>query len=59
MFILDSCSNRLSNHELKSSYQQRKLHMLQLFRDSLERRLSSVNASISTLKTQIERDSKN
>ena len=30
--------------------------MLKLFRDSLERRLSAMNASISTLEGQIERD---
>ena len=52
----DSCnSNTFSNARI-GRYQNRKLDMLKLFRDSLERRLSAMNASISTLEEQIKRD---
>ena len=37
-------------------HQERKLRMLQLWRDGVERQLAAVNASISTLERQMERD---
>ena len=37
-------------------FNQRKLEMLKYFKDSLERRIASVNASIEVLETQINRD---
>ncbi len=37
-------------------FHERKLEMLKLYRDSLERRLASINASINTITEQIERD---
>lgn len=37
--------------------QDRKLKMLSFWRDGLERQLAAINASITTLKQQIERDS--
>ena len=37
-------------------YQERKLRMLTFWRDGLERQLAAINASISTLQQQIERD---
>ena len=37
-------------------HQERKLRMLQLWRDGVERQLAAVNASISTLELQMERD---
>jgi len=38
------------------SHQERKLRMLQYWRDGVERQLAAVNASISTLEIQMERD---
>jgi len=52
----DSCYSTSFSNQRKARYQNRKLEMLKLFRDSLERRLSAINASISTLERQIERD---
>ncbi len=57
MFLSDFCGVSSSPEERKSRFQQRKLEMLKLFRDSLERRIASVTASIATLEQQIERDS--
>lgn len=37
-------------------HQERKLRMLQFWRDGVERQLAAVNASISTLERQMERD---
>lgn len=37
-------------------HQERKLRMLQFWRDGVERQLAAVNATISTLEQQIERD---
>ena len=44
-------------YSYRARLQIKRLNMLKYFRDSLERRLSAVNASISTLESQIERDS--
>lgn len=38
-------------------HQQRKLQMLSFWRDGLERQLAALNAAISTLEGQIQRDS--
>lgn len=38
-------------------HQQRKLRMLSFWRDGLERQLAALNAAISTLESQIQRDS--
>ncbi len=51
------CNSSQSSEERRINFHKRKLQMLRLFRDSLERRMSSVNAAINTLETQIERDS--
>ncbi|MFZ9228794.1 MAG: sigma factor SigF [Prochlorococcaceae cyanobacterium] len=40
----------------RRAYQQRKLRMLSGWRDALERQLAAVNAAISTLEQQIQRD---
>lgn len=40
----------------RQRHQQRKLHMLCFWRDGLERQLAALNAAISTLEAQIERD---
>ena len=45
-----------SSKEKKSFYQQKKLEMLNYVKDSLERKIASVTASIEVLETQINRD---
>lgn len=37
-------------------HQERKLRMLQFWRDGVERQLAAVNAAISTLEQQMQRD---
>ena len=39
-------------------HQERKMRMLTFWRDGVERQLAAINASISTLQQQIERDAK-
>ena len=51
MFL--SCS---SSKESKSFFQLKKLEMLNNIKDSLERKIASINASIDVLEKQIERD---
>ena len=46
-----------SSKEKKSFYQQKKLEMLIYIKDSLERKIASVTASIEVLESQISRDS--
>jgi len=45
-----------SSKEKKSFYQNKKLEMLNYIKDSLERKIASVTASIEVLETQISRD---
>ena len=45
-----------SSKEKKSFYQQKKLEMLNFIKDSLERKIASVTASIEVLESQISRD---
>ena len=45
-----------SSKEKKSYYQQKKLEMLNYIRDSLERKIASITASIEVLENQINRD---
>ncbi len=45
-----------SSKEKKSFYQQKKLEMLNYIKDSLERKIASVTASIDVLESQISRD---
>ena len=45
-----------SSKENKSFYQHKKLEMLNYIRDSLERKIASVTASIEVLESQISRD---
>ena len=40
----------------RRSYQQRKLRLLTHWRDAAERQLAALNAAISTLESQMERD---
>ena len=46
-----------SSKEKKSFYQHKKLEMLNYIKDSLERKIASVTASIEVLESQISRDS--
>ena len=48
--------NFKSTKEKKSYYQNKKLEMLNYIKDSLERKIASVTASINVLENQIERD---
>ena len=45
-----------SSKEKKSFYQHKKLEMLNYIKDSLERKIASVTASIEVLESQIGRD---
>lgn len=45
-----------SSKENKSFYQHKKLDMLNYIKDSLERKIASVSASIEVLENQIKRD---
>ena len=45
-----------SSKEKKSYYQNKKLEMLKYIKDSLERKIASVTASIEVLENQISRD---
>ena len=45
-----------SSKEKKSFYQNKKLDMLNYVKDSLERKIASVKASIEVLESQISRD---
>ncbi len=51
------CSSK-SSKESKILFQNMKLEMLNNLKDSLERKIASVTASIEVLEKQIERDKK-
>jgi len=54
-----SDNSNCSNSDLKSRrlfFKKKKLNILLAFRDSLERRIAALDASINKLKEQIERD---
>ena len=48
--------NFISSKEKKRFYQHKKLEMLNYIKDSLERKIASVTASIEVLESQISRD---
>ena len=48
--------NFQSSKEKKAFYQNKKLEMLNYIKDSLERKIASINASIDVLTNQINRD---
>lgn len=54
--MFEKCTDEINRKQRKERFQQRKLELLILFRDSLERRISATNATISTLEQQIERN---
>ena len=45
-----------SSKEKRSFYQHKKLEMINYIKDSLERKIASVTASIEVLESQISRD---
>ena len=55
MFITDFCSSNDSPHKRKLNYQNKKLELLKLYKDSLERRIAAINASIEVLEQQINK----
>ncbi len=57
MFISDICTSASSAEKRRTYFHKRKLEMLTMYRDSLERRISAISATIKTLKEQIDRDS--
>ncbi|WP_041391513.1 hypothetical protein [Prochlorococcus marinus] len=59
MIISEFCGGSINREKRKIYFQQRKLEMLSYYRDSLERRIAAINASIETLKIQIDRDTLN
>lgn len=50
------CSAAGADHDVLRRHQQRKLTMLRFWRDGLERQLAAIDASISTLQQQMQRD---
>ncbi len=56
MIIADLCSSSVTAKKRRHSFHQKKLEVLLFYKDSLERRLSALTASIETLKQQINRD---
>ena len=56
MITNDLCSKTESMSRRRMYFHQRKLEMLKFYKDSLERRIASVKASIEVLENQIERD---
>ena len=53
------CNSTMEYSERKRKFQEKRLNLLIFIRDGIERRLAGVNASIDTLKQQIERDVSN
>ena len=57
MIISGFCGgSNTSKQERKVYFQQKRLEVLSYYRDSLERRMAAIDASIDTLKMQIDRD---
>ena len=50
------CCSDAERKAMRRQHQERKLSMLTFWRDGLERQLAALNASISTLESQIQRD---
>jgi hypothetical protein len=50
------CAGLEEGGDVRQRLQERKLRMLSLWRDGIERQLAAVNASISTLEQQMRRD---
>ena len=54
--MTDFCFKTTTREKRRQIFQERKLEILSLLRDGLERKLAAVNASINTLENQISRD---
>ena len=50
------CAGSTNPLAMRRQHQHRKLSMLTFWRDGLERQLAAINASITTLEQQIQRD---
>lgn len=50
------CNDGDGGREALRRHQERKLRMLSFWRDGVERQLAAVNAAISTLEQQMQRD---
>ncbi len=56
MMLPADCTSTMSSFSnRKKIYMQRKLEMMMMFRDSLERRVAAVNATITKLTEQIDK----
>ena len=56
MISSETCSNRMNPSKKRVYFHERKLEMLKFYKDSLERRIASISASIEVLESQINRD---
>ena len=54
--ISEYCFSKENTKKRRHSFNLRRLEMLKFIKDSLERRIASVDASINVLKNQIDRD---
>ena len=54
--ISDYCGTDFTLKKRRLFINKRKLEMLSIYRDSVERRIAAINASIEKLNEQIERD---
>ena len=59
MLITEICGSTSTSETRRKFFQLRKLEVLKHIRDSLEQRLSAIEASINTLQNQIDRDKSN
>jgi hypothetical protein len=50
------CNGTEDGRSLLQRHQERKLRMLTFWRDGIERQLAAINAAISTLELQMERE---
>ena len=57
LFFADICTSASSPEKRRTYFHKSKLEILTMYRDSLERRISAISASIKTLEEQIDRDS--
>lgn len=56
LFPFDFCCSTGTTSSMRTRHQERKLELLRFWRDAAERRLAALDAAISTLNQQIERD---
>ena len=50
------CTGNISHDDRRRHHQERKMAMLTFWRDGLERQIAAINASITTLQQQMDRD---